>query len=109
MIGGSDCIIPAPDDPTSLDLCCRVVMAVWPGCTFEDATTGERYAGFADIPFGQVRELFAHRDAENYVYLIRTATGVTVVYEPCSPDMAGILEGCLTMLRTYRDRLQGVI
>src|SRR5262249_8103633 len=96
MIGGTDIVIPAVGGPDDLDACARIVQCLWPHAQFEDAVTGEKYAGYADIPLGRVRELFAYRDESaeaawdadspdsppnSMLYLILSPDSVTVVLD----------------------------
>jgi hypothetical protein len=123
MIGGTDIVIPAVGDPAALDACARIVQRRWPHARFEDAVTGEKYARYADIPLGRVRELFAYPDdsaeaawdadrpdspPNSILYLILSANFVTVVLDdPNTADMRAMLEGFRTLLETERLKTYG--
>jgi hypothetical protein len=63
MIGGVDVVFNTQiSSAESLDLCTSLVAGRWPEAIFENAITGEQYAGYAAIPFGLVSELMIYRD-----------------------------------------------
>jgi len=115
-IGGVDVILSAVGDAASLDICVRVAGVLWPHARFEDADTGERYASYADVPFGRISGLFVYRDlaaqfswdsdaeeANTMVYLIRHPGAITVVVDDPAA-LGGMLEGMRTMLETDNER-----
>jgi hypothetical protein len=115
MIGGTDIVIPAVGDSTSLEACARIVQRRWPHARFEDAETGDKYARYGDIPLDRVRELFAYVDDKaeaawdadcpdsppnSMLYLIQSPDYVTVVLDdPNTPDMRAMLKSLQTALR----------
>jgi hypothetical protein len=62
MIGGIDVRIPTKAGGLSLEVAVRAIRQTWPEAVFENGLTGERYETFADIPFGEVEEIFVYRD-----------------------------------------------
>ena len=62
MIGGIDIRLLSRAGLKSVEVAARAVRQLWPRAVFEHGDTGERYAYFWQIPFGEVRELFAYRD-----------------------------------------------
>jgi hypothetical protein len=101
MIGGNDIVIPAVGDSAALEACARMIRRHWPRARFEDAISGEKYSGYAEIPFGRVRELLAYPDADaeamwdadrpdsppnSMLYLIVSPNFITAVLD--DPDTA---------------------
>lgn len=62
MIGGIDVEIPSLAGDCSIEAAVRAIRLHWPSATYENASTGDRYSEFSDIPFGQLDELFVYRD-----------------------------------------------
>jgi hypothetical protein len=114
MIGGNDIVIPALGDAAALHACARIVLHHWPHARFEDAVSGDKYDGIADIPLGRVKELLAYPDAEaeaawdadkpdspenSMLYLILSDHCVTAVLDnPDAPVMHSILEAIRKIL-----------
>lgn len=63
MIGGIEKRLISLAGPLSMEASARAIRQLWPFASFENATIGERYSSFADVPFSEVRELFVYRDA----------------------------------------------
>jgi hypothetical protein len=114
MIGGTDIVIPAVGDPSTLEACARIVQRCWPEARFEDAETGEKYARYCEIPLARVHELFAYQDEKaeaawdadsptsppnSMIYLILAPDSITaVVDDPNTPEMQAILEAIRNMM-----------
>jgi hypothetical protein len=101
VIGGTDIIIPSTGDAAALDICARIMRHYWVSARFEDAVTGDKYAQYAEIPFGSIGELLVYRDPESerawdsddantlansMLYFIRSRNAMTVVVD--DPDTA---------------------
>lgn len=119
MIGGCDLVMPTRAGASALDACARVILAYWPNAVFEDANSDARFASFAAIPFGQLKGLLVHRDAESahewtitssetpactLIYLILSADSITAVVDDAeAPALRPILDSIQRML-TSLDR-----
>ena len=64
MIGGVEIEMPAKDCGMAIEVAARAVWQHWPHAAFEDATTGQRFDQFHEIPFGTLDEIFVYRDAQ---------------------------------------------
>jgi len=64
MIGGIDIRLPSKAGLESIEVATRAVRQSWPRAVFEHGDSGERYAYFWQVPFGELRELFVYRDNE---------------------------------------------
>ena len=64
MIGGIDIRLPSRAGRESVEVAALALRQLWPRAVFEHGETGERYAHFGQIAFGDVRELFVYRDCE---------------------------------------------
>jgi hypothetical protein len=62
MIGGVDVDIPTSAGPIALVTAVRAIRQVWRRAVFENATNGDGYPQFDDIPFGTLSELFIYRN-----------------------------------------------
>ncbi len=114
MIGGTDVVIRAKDEPETLDACVRIIREYWPHAQFEDALTGEKYNRYHELSFGQLRELFVYPDAmaesawdrsdgnaatNSILYLILSPQSVTVVVDdPATEPMRSLLASIQSIL-----------
>lgn len=64
MIGGVDVDIPTRAGAIALEAAVRAIRRVWRHATMEDATTGEAFRQYEDVPFGQLSEIFIYRDQD---------------------------------------------
>jgi hypothetical protein len=64
MIGGIDIRLPSKAGLESIEVATRAVRQLWPRAVFEHGDTGEHYAFFWQVPFGELRELFVYRDGQ---------------------------------------------
>ena len=64
MIGGIDIQLPTRCGESSVEVAVRAIRQRWSHAVFENGTTGERYDDFAQIPFGNIEELFVYRDSD---------------------------------------------
>jgi hypothetical protein len=118
MIGGVDVVFDTQVEPAeALELCTRLIMSRWPAAVLENALTGERYAGHAEIPFGLASELMVYRDqaafeswqrlgadpsnANTMVHLLAYERGelTAVVDDPVALDMRATLDEMAKGLR----------
>jgi hypothetical protein len=115
MIGGIDVRIPSQAGGLSLEVAVLAIRQVWPEAVFENGLTGERYDPFAEIPFGEIEEIFVFRDpasaaiwdaegaipeaSNTMIHLIADPGWVTAVVDERTDDMneiIGAMESCLT-------------
>jgi hypothetical protein len=65
MIGGTDVIFEtALSQAHSLEIAVRNVARLWPNAIFQDALSGEIFAGPDAMPFSRINELLCYRDAD---------------------------------------------
>lgn len=64
MVGGHDVSVKTHGKTKDvvLSFAVRCVMRLWPGAIVQDGITGELFKSYADIPFGETKELFVYRD-----------------------------------------------
>jgi hypothetical protein len=62
MIGGIEVRIETKVGGPAVEVAVRAIRQFWRRAVFENATTGERYLQFSEIPFGHMSELFVYRD-----------------------------------------------
>jgi hypothetical protein len=62
MIGGIDIRLATRCGESSLEVAVRAIRQKWSHAVFENGTTGERHADFAQIPFGNIEDVFVYRD-----------------------------------------------
>ena len=63
MIGGFDVRIPTVLSRQAVELSVRAIQRHWPGASFENASTGDRYDHVEQIPFDRLDEIFVYRDS----------------------------------------------
>ncbi len=63
MIGGVDTHLPTRAGAQAVEVAVRAVRQQWRRAVFENASTGERYEQFWQIPFGALDEIFVYRDS----------------------------------------------
>jgi hypothetical protein len=120
MIGGADIVIEYPGVMRAsggLDIAVRRIAARWPDFVIQDATAGNRFDSYSQIPFASLSEVFVYRDslaleswkelgadpsnANSMVHLIADDCGLTIVVDDrTNPTM-------LSIIREIRDLLTG--
>jgi hypothetical protein len=117
MIGGVEVDLPTRAGANALTAAVRAIRRVegWRRAVFENATSGDAYPRFEDVPFGQLSELFVYRDAEakriwddegavpqasnTMIHLISDEYGLTaVVDDDDAEEMRIILEAIRSLL-----------
>lgn len=107
MIGGIDVQLPSAAGLESLEVAVRAIRQLWPKTVCENASTGERYAHFSEVPFGETEELFVYRDPEvaeiwdrdgaidevsnTMIHLLHDEGLITAVIDERTPEMETIL------------------
>jgi hypothetical protein len=107
MIGGIDIRLPTRAGALSAEVAVRAIRQRWPHAIFENGLTGERYGLFAEIPFGELEELFVYRDLRaaelwdnegavpeaynSMIHVIRDPDMVTVVIDERDAEMDCII------------------
>jgi hypothetical protein len=107
MIGGIDIRIPSKAGGLSLEVAVRAIRQDWPEAVFENGLTGERYATFGEIPFGEMEEIFVYRDpgsakiwdaegaipeaSNTMIHLIADEGWVTAVVDQKTAEMGSII------------------
>ena len=68
MIGGSDIAFQHAfkHAGSALELVAKTLRFRWPKAVYQNADTGVRYASYATVPFGQMRELFVYKDEDAF-------------------------------------------
>jgi hypothetical protein len=68
MIGGEDILIPLPDASPSVAMSAavRYVLDRWPDAVMQDGDTARRFASFAAMDFGHLREVFVYHDEQAF-------------------------------------------
>ncbi len=115
MIAGIDVELIAYNDDSSLEVAVRAIRQVWPRAVFADAFSGDRYASFWEIPFGETEELFVYRDAaaaetwssegavettfNTMVHVIRDPGFITIVIDKRDDVVESILSAVRCALR----------
>jgi cell fate (sporulation/competence/biofilm development) regulator YlbF (YheA/YmcA/DUF963 family) len=118
MIGGEDIVIELPDLAPSVTLpaAVRYLLDGWPTAVTQDADTGRRFDRFAEMDFGNLREVFVYRDEEAFdswerlgaeasnanqmIHLLASAGSLTIVVD----DLQDIVSA--SIVRGLRDRLR---
>lgn len=118
MIGGEDIVIELPDLAPSVTLpaAVRYLLDGWTAAVTQDADTGRRFDRFAEIDFGNLREVFVYRDEEAFnswdrlgadvsnanqmIHLLASVGRLTIVVD----DLHDIVSA--SIVRGLRDRLR---